>query len=107
MSMFTDFLHRNPEATMYFNKIDLGNGYFMSVQASEFHYSTPRRLLASVEGYDAFEVGICNVNGLIQDPQEIKNLGLFEIVDEEEFEGVFPYISRDLVQKMFCHMKTL
>jgi hypothetical protein len=54
--MFT--LERVPGSETHFMPIDIGNGMKASIQASHYHYCSPRMNLHSSDEYETFEVAL-------------------------------------------------
>lgn len=48
----------------WFNDIEIGDIFFLSIQASALHGSTPAALLDDIQGYEAFQVTIQSKHGV-------------------------------------------
>jgi len=69
-------------------KISLNSGLSLSIQASEFHYCSPRESLGDYSLYDSFEVGF---------PSEEVEL-LKEYAEDEDFTNtVYACVPKDVI----------
>lgn len=74
-------------------------GYMLSIQCSEFHYCSPREILA-LDAYSKFEVAIIKQGEFVY-PTELNDFSRKQELDEC-FEGsVFGYVPKDLVEDLF------
>lgn len=48
----------------WFQDLELGGVFFLSIQASDMHASTPAELLEDINGYSAFQVTVQSMHGV-------------------------------------------
>lgn len=85
-----------------FDKIKLGE-YELSIQASEYHYCTPRETLENIYDYDAMEVAIFKNNDF-HDISEDRFFYDWAHYEEflERYDGmVASYLSINIIQSLF------
>ena len=85
-----------------FNHIILESGYRLSIQCSEYHYCTPRRL-NGLNTYDTFEVAIL-FEGEFVYPSELENFSRKKELDEYYEGSLFGYVPKDLVEDLYNYL---
>lgn len=85
-----------------FNHIVLDNGYRVSIQCSEYHYCTPRKL-DELNSYDTFEVAIL-LEGEFVYPSVLENFSRKKELDEYFDGSIFGYVPKDLVEDLYNYL---
>ena len=85
-----------------FNHIDTKSGYKISVQCSEHHYCTPRKLMG-IKYYEEFELAIMKEDRFTY-PSILDNFHRKSELDECYEGTVFGYVPRDLVEDLFNYL---
>lgn len=85
-----------------FKRVSTESGYELSIQCSEFHYCTPRRL-NGLNSYDTFEVAIF-WQGNFTYPSELDNFPRKKELDECYEGTVFGYVPKDLVEDLYNYL---
>ena len=85
-----------------YNKIPTEMGYDLSIQCSEHHYCTPRRL-NTITTYNTYEVAIFWEN-IFAYPSELKNFPRKKELDECYEGSVFGYVPKDLVEDLYNYL---
>lgn len=85
-----------------YNRVPTEKGYDLSIQCSEGHYCTPRKLLG-LNSYDTFEVAILWQGNFIY-PSELNNFPRKSELDECYEGTVFGYVPKDLVEDLYNYL---
>ncbi|WP_024622591.1 hypothetical protein [Metaclostridioides mangenotii] len=85
-----------------FNSVSTELGYSMSIQCSEHHYCSPRKL-NGLNSYDTFEVAIFLENKFVY-PSEIENFPRKKELDQHYEGTVFGYVPKDLVEDLYNYL---
>lgn len=84
------------------------SGIILSVQASSFHYCTPRENLKDLNDYKTFELGFIDKEiGLIDNVKGLESLQDFERIEElmgYKVGTVFSNVSKDLIEDLYIHL---
>lgn len=99
MKAFKDLVF---EEQIYFGQgvgahFEFDNGHVISVQASKFHYCSPRENLNSPNRYESFEVAIWNEYGEWKTREFIPGLN----------DDVAPFMSREQIEKVMEKIQKL
>ena len=87
-----------------FNHINTNSGYRLSIQCSEYHYCTPKKLLG-IKYYDTFELAILKDNEFIY-PNILENFHRKDELDECYEGTVFGYVPKDLVEDLYNYLNS-
>lgn len=85
-----------------FNGVPTELGYHMSIQCSEHHYCSPRKLIG-LNSYDTFEVAIFLENKFVY-PSELENFSRKKELDEYYEGTVFGNVPKDLVEDLYNYL---
>lgn len=96
---FRSLLKRN-DAGLY-NRIICGNGFELSVQAGEYHYSTPRIDNAGRENYTAWEIAIFENDEWVVPINDKRFTSIAEHFDTSGITAVAAYVPTANVQEIY------
>lgn len=104
-----DSLSRSSEKDEFFVPIKIGS-YGISIQASERHYSRPKKTLNNSKDYDAFEVALIDYGSerwiRPKRDHEFKSFEWSKMFEDNEH-PVAPYVSRGDVEKIIVDLMEL
>ena len=107
MYKFQSKLERDGEGgDLLFNKwIWIGNGYYLSIQCSKYHYCSPKKNI-KIQDYEEYEVSIIGKRGndCIVENNKSFNKEIKEIFDKYEDDGVMGYVPASDVEKLYLLM---
>lgn len=73
-------------------RLILADGGSMSVQASEYHYCSPRINLDSYAGYNEFEIGFPN--------KHYPELDKYQDMDGDPTDSVYAYVPKEVLEQL-------
>ncbi len=85
-----------------FKRVPTEMGYSLSIQCSEHHYCSPRKL-NGLNSYDTFELATFWEGNFIY-PSELDNFPRKKELDEYYEGTVFGYVPKDLVEDLYNFM---
>ena len=85
-----------------YNKVPTKMGYDLSIQCSEHHYCTPKKI-NELNSYNTFEVAILWQNSFIY-PSELENFPRKKELDKCHEGTVFGYVPQDLVEDLYNYL---
>jgi len=104
---FRDLLVRNEERPWMFNPIKMGR-FTLSIQASEYHYSEPRKSGLLPKDYERWEVALFfNGKWVKLHKWKFYYRGPWAEFHEGLEFGVFAYMPTDVVQKLYERIELL
>lgn len=90
-----------------FYGVKFGGGMVASIQASEFHYSSPRDTLASSDDYESFEVALL-INGEWFHPETDERFQHTDWAKNwSECDDVAGWVIRPHIEQMLEHLRTV
>lgn len=84
-----------------FEALEVGNGIELSIQASKYHYCSPRKTLGFLEDYDTMELAILK-DGRFVNVERV--LPTFSMIDElnKSYEGtVFGFVPVEVLEALY------
>lgn len=99
----TKINYRNDELGMrIYNHIKTISGYELSIQCSEHHYCTPRKL-NGLNSYDEFEIAIFKEGDFVY-PSVLNDFPRKKELDICYEGTVFGYVPKDLVEDLYNYL---
>jgi len=97
-------LVRARDNAIYFEQIDIGGGMVASIQASHFHYCTPREDRLSSDEYTHFEVALL-LNGRFFHPDRDTRFSHCEWASYwNEYDDVAAQVPRESIEQMLIDL---
>lgn len=81
--------------------IKLNNVYRLSIQCSERHYCTPRKLF-NIFSYETYEIYFLDNKGIVYTPNELKDFPRKEELNKYcKGDGIFGFVPKDLIEDIY------
>ena len=100
MTDFRDLLYRIQGRPYLFDRLEI-NGMFLSVQASDFSYSTPRETYEDPFEYETWEIALLPEGGSFLNDDYYKLERMFPDLDFSDCDQVQGYIPTETVQEVY------
>ncbi len=92
MKSFTEIMAANKSSERHAKQLTLGDGTKLSIQASEYHYCSPRITLPSYEEYTSFEIGFPS--------RKIDELMRYAEDDDNPTGTVYGYVPKEVIEAL-------